>query len=137
MTGKDKKTSIAIEHITQSILILRGQRVLLDSDLTELYGVTTKRFNERVRRNLERFPADFELQLVTSFKVANATLKPGRGQHRNYTPFRIHRTRHHHVGNDSQQSTRRRDERNPAHKTPPSPHFRGYQSVRQILVSSV
>jgi ORF6N domain len=50
-------------QITRSVLILRGHRVLLDAELATLYGVTTKRFNEQVRRNRERFPADFMFQL--------------------------------------------------------------------------
>jgi ORF6N domain len=45
------------------ILLLRGQRVMLDADLAEVYGVTTARLNEQVRRNLGRFPADFMFQL--------------------------------------------------------------------------
>ena len=53
-----------IEHITQSILVLRGHRVLLDTDLADLYGVSTKRFNEQVRRNRERFPEGFMFQLT-------------------------------------------------------------------------
>jgi len=56
---------IAIEAITSRILILRGQRVMLDADLATLYGVTTKRLNEQVRRNLARFPADFMFQLMS------------------------------------------------------------------------
>lgn len=51
------------EHITRSILLLRGQRVILDSDLATLYGVTTKRLNEQVKRNLARFPEDFLFRL--------------------------------------------------------------------------
>ena len=53
-----------VEHIARSILLLRGQKVLLDADLAALYGVTTKRFNEQVRRNRERFPGDFMFQLT-------------------------------------------------------------------------
>ncbi len=49
--------------IEQKILLIRGQKVMLDSDLAALYGVTTKRLNEQVRRNLRRFPADFMYQL--------------------------------------------------------------------------
>ena len=55
----------SIQHIAQSILIIRGQRVLLDSELAALYGVTTKRLNEQVKRNLERFPDDFMFRLET------------------------------------------------------------------------
>ncbi|HEX7499729.1 MAG TPA: ORF6N domain-containing protein, partial [Polyangia bacterium] len=51
------------EHVRTKILILRGQKVLLDRDLADLYGVDTKVLNQAVRRNVERFPADFMLQL--------------------------------------------------------------------------
>jgi hypothetical protein len=47
---------VPAERIAQSILVLRGQRVLLDNDLAALYGVETRRLNEQVRRNTERFP---------------------------------------------------------------------------------
>jgi hypothetical protein len=56
------------------ILLLRGLRVMLDTDLAEVYGVTTKRLNEQVRRNRDRFPADFMFQLSAAEKdevVAN------------------------------------------------------------------
>lgn len=66
---------------------MRGQRVLLDSDLAALYGVPTKRLNEQVRRNVERFPADFMLQLTTTeheaLMLQIATSKPTRGGRRN------------------------------------------------------
>lgn len=79
------------EHIARSILVLRAQRVLLDAELAALYGVTTKRLNEQVRRNRERFPADFRFQLTAAEHAALrsqiATLKPGRGQHRKYLPY--------------------------------------------------
>jgi hypothetical protein len=55
---------VPIEHITQSILILRGHRVLLDSELAALYEVPTKRLNEQVKRNLDRFPEDFMFRLT-------------------------------------------------------------------------
>jgi hypothetical protein len=45
------------------IIEIRGQRVLLDTDLAALYGVTTKRLNEQVRRNADRFPEDFLVEL--------------------------------------------------------------------------
>jgi hypothetical protein len=54
---------VAIEAIASRILILRGQRVMLDADLATLYGVETRRLNEQVRRNQQRFPADFLFQL--------------------------------------------------------------------------
>ncbi len=50
--------------ITSRIRIIRGQKILLDVDLAALYGVETRRLNEQVRRNLERFPADFMFQLT-------------------------------------------------------------------------
>jgi len=65
--------------------------VLLDSELASLYGATTKRFNEQVRRNRKRFPADFMFQLTaeesSSLRSQFATLKAGRGQHRKYLPY--------------------------------------------------
>lgn len=54
---------IPVEHIEKAILLIRGQKVMLDRDLAELYGVSTKRLNEQVKRNLARFPADFMFQL--------------------------------------------------------------------------
>lgn len=83
--------SLPLETITQRILILRGQKVLIDSDLATLYDVPTKRFNEQVKRNLERFPEDFMFQLTEeeydSLRSQFATLKTGRGQHRKYLPY--------------------------------------------------
>lgn len=59
------KTLIAsVEQIESQIFLIRGQKVMLDADLAELYGVETKRFNEQVRRNSERFPEDFMFQLT-------------------------------------------------------------------------
>ena len=54
---------LSIEDIAQRILIVRGRRVLLDTDLAAFYGETTKRFNEQVKRNLKRFPGDFMFRL--------------------------------------------------------------------------
>lgn len=62
------------EEIAQRILVLRGQRVLLDADLARIYGVPTKRLNEQVKRNTRRFPEDFVFQLTREEKsevVAN------------------------------------------------------------------
>lgn len=55
---------VPIETIRAKIYLLRGQKVLLDSDLAALYGVETKRLNEQVRRNSKRFPDDFMFQLT-------------------------------------------------------------------------
>lgn len=60
-----EKTSLAAyEGIQHKILLIRGQRVLLDADLAGLYGVTTKRLNEQVKRNRKRFPEDFTFLLT-------------------------------------------------------------------------
>lgn len=53
----------------ERILTLRGHRVILDADLAELYGVTTKRLNEQVKRNADRFPSDFMFRLTTREKA--------------------------------------------------------------------
>ena len=88
---KNSAALVAIEAISSRILILRGQRTILDADLAALYGVTTKRLNEQVRRNAERFPADFMFQIAPdeseSLRSQFATLKAGRGQHRKYLPY--------------------------------------------------
>jgi hypothetical protein len=55
---------LPLEAITHSILVLRGQKVLLDADLAALYGVQTRRLNEQVRRNQARFPKDFIFELT-------------------------------------------------------------------------
>ncbi|MCC7462225.1 MAG: ORF6N domain-containing protein [Gammaproteobacteria bacterium] len=78
-------------EIAEKIHIVRGQRVLLDSDLAAVYGVKTLRLNEQVRRNARRFPADFILRLtnqeLAGLRSQSAILKGGRGQHRKYPPL--------------------------------------------------
>jgi hypothetical protein len=59
-----RHAAIPAEGIERSILVLRGHKVLLDADLAALYGVTTKRLNEQVKRNRERFPDDFMFRLT-------------------------------------------------------------------------
>src|SRR4030065_1429791 len=87
--AKDKSL-IPVERIERLILLIRGHKVMLDSDLAELYGVTTKRLNEQVRRNLSRFPEDFLFQLTESetqvLRSQFATSKEGRGGRR-YLPY--------------------------------------------------
>ncbi|MBL8520459.1 MAG: ORF6N domain-containing protein [Betaproteobacteria bacterium] len=84
---------IPSDLIAERIFIVRGQKVILDSDLAALYEVPTKRFNEAVRRNSAKFPADFSFQLSDqewrALRSQFATLKPepGRGQHRKYLPY--------------------------------------------------
>ena len=80
----------AVESISLSIASLRGQRVILDADLAALYGVETKRFNEQIKRNLDRFPADFMFQLDAdeheALRSQFATSNAGRGGRR-YRPY--------------------------------------------------
>ena len=80
----NKETSlIQPEQIEQAILLIRGQRVMLDRDLAALYGVETKNLNKAVQRNRDRFPPDFMFQLtadeVDRSRFQIGTLK--RGQH--------------------------------------------------------
>jgi hypothetical protein len=67
VTGQ--KAIIPIGQIEQRILLIRGQRVMLDADLAGLYGTTTKRLNEQVKRNRGRFPEDFMFQLTKKEKA--------------------------------------------------------------------
>jgi DNA-binding transcriptional MerR regulator len=83
---------LASESISLRIALVRGQRVIVDADLATLYGVETKRFNEAVKRNLARFPADFMFQLTgEEFKALRSQFAtsndqgPGRGGRR-YAP---------------------------------------------------
>lgn len=55
---------IQLDQIQNMIYVIRGQKVMLDSDLAKLYGVATKRLNEQVRRNFDRFPEDFMFQIT-------------------------------------------------------------------------
>jgi hypothetical protein len=65
----EKKLIASVEQIESRIFLIRGQKVMLDADLAELYGVETKRLNEQVRRNIERFPVDFMFRLTAEEKV--------------------------------------------------------------------
>ena len=80
---------IPIERIESKILVIRGQKVLLDSDLAELYRVDTGQLKRQVRRNLDRFPDDFMFELTKeeydSLRCQFGTLK--RGKHSKYLPF--------------------------------------------------
>lgn len=83
------KASLAVS-VDSRILVVRQQKVILDTDLAELYDVPVKRLNEQVKRNRERFPSDFMFQLTTedqeSLRSQNATSKSGRGGRR-YAPY--------------------------------------------------
>ena len=64
LTDKKKAPLIPIERIERSILLIRGQKVMLDRDLARLYGVETRALNQAVRRNIDRFPEDFMFRLT-------------------------------------------------------------------------
>ena len=68
MKNDEKKLEPVVENIpiTKQILVIRDKQVMLDRDLATLYGVETKRINEQVKRNKERFPEDFCFQLTAS-----------------------------------------------------------------------
>lgn len=74
--------AFSVADIKKAIFMIRGQKVMLDSDLAMLYEVTTKRLNEQVRRNASRFPADFMFQLdeeeAASLRSQIATSNKGR-----------------------------------------------------------
>ena len=89
---------------------LHEQNVMLDADLAVLYGLSTKRFNEQVRRNHSRFPADFMFQLSgedwESLRSQLATLNAERGRHRKCLPYAF---TEHHGGDDYEFAARHRD----------------------------
>jgi hypothetical protein len=80
---------VPVEIIQSKIYLIRGHKVMLDKELAELYGASTKRLKEQVRRNLKRFPSDFMFELtweeVESLRSQIATLK--RGEHIKYMPY--------------------------------------------------
>jgi hypothetical protein len=74
MAKSKSEGSVPDEIVMTKILLIRGKKVMIDRDLAELYGVSTKRLNEQVKRNIKRFPADFMYQLTEEEKeevVAN------------------------------------------------------------------
>ncbi len=81
-----KHQLVPVEQIEKSILTLRGQRVILDAELARIYGVTTARLNQQVRRNHDRFPADFAHQLtrqeVAILMLQTATSRSAHGGRR-------------------------------------------------------
>jgi len=106
---KNKLMVIPSERVVSKIFLIRSKKVMLDKDLADLYGVETKVLNQAVKRNLERFPADFMFQLnkqeaeiwksqieisnlrhqigTSSLRSQIVTLKNGRGQHIKYLPY--------------------------------------------------
>jgi ORF6N domain-containing protein len=88
----DSALELPVPLIESRILLVRGHKVLLDSDLAEMYGVTTKALNQAVKRNPLRFPEDFMFQMtleegrhLESLRSQSVTLK--RGGHRKYAPY--------------------------------------------------
>lgn len=87
--------TITKENIQDKIFTVRGLQVMLDKDLAELYQVESKRLNEQVKRNVDRFPEHFRFQLTEeefedltdSFRSQIATLEENRGKHRKYLPY--------------------------------------------------
>lgn len=79
------------DNIKDVIYEIRGQKVMLDNDLAEMYEVEVSQLKRQVRRNIDRFPKDFMFELtpeeVSSLRCQNGTLKTGRGQHSKYAPF--------------------------------------------------
>jgi phage regulator Rha-like protein len=89
---KNKQTYLPVEPVEGMILLVRGQKVLLDSDLARIYGVTTKVLNQAVKRNMEKFPADFMFQLTKeeadiSQRLRSQFVTLKRGEHRKYLPY--------------------------------------------------
>jgi ORF6N domain len=86
-----EQSLIPLERIERAILVLRGHKVMPDSDLATLYAVETKVLNQAVSRNIERFPEDFMFQLTEAgaafLRSQTVTLKTGRGEHRKYLPY--------------------------------------------------
>lgn len=82
--------TVPVERIASAIYLIRGEKVMLDSDLAELYGVTTGNLNKAVKRNERRFPEDFMFQLTQDeyeiLKFQTGIAKEGRGGRRN-PPF--------------------------------------------------
>ena len=89
MSSETDITDSKIQALPERILESRGQRVMLDADLADLFGVPTKRFNEQIKRNVERFPEDFMFVLTkqeaTNLRSQFATSSDGHGGRR-YSP---------------------------------------------------
>jgi hypothetical protein len=82
---------VPLERIEKAILLIRGQKVMLDENLAALYEVEVKVLNQAVKRNIRRFPEDFMFQLSAEeadfLRSQNVTLKTSRGKHRKYLPY--------------------------------------------------
>ena len=102
MEGENKNKIVVTDYIEQSIHVIRGQKVMLDMDLANLYGVETRILNQAVKRNFERFPEDFMFQLskeeleywksqyVTTNKISSRSqivILNNRGKNYKYLPY--------------------------------------------------
>ena len=87
VTNRDQL--VAVDNIETLIKVVRGQQVMLDKDLATLYGVETRTLNQAVKRNIQRFPADFRFQLTMEecSKSQIVTLNAGRGQNIKKLPY--------------------------------------------------
>ena len=86
-----RKAIVAAQRIERAILLVRGQKVMLDADLAVLYGVPTGALVQAAKRNRVRFPTDFMFQLTraeaVSLRSQIVNLERGRGKHRKYLPY--------------------------------------------------
>lgn len=91
MTSDNDSTLVPIERINNSIHLVRGQRVIFDRDLAAIYGIETRKLNQAVKRNTDRFPQDFMFQLTPeeaeSSRSRNVILNVTRGQNIKFLPF--------------------------------------------------
>jgi hypothetical protein len=85
----DYNTSVPVQRIERSIFLIRGHKILLDSDLADLYGVKTKYLIQAVKRNIERFPPDFMFQLTNDeFDAMRSQIVTSKGKGgRRYLPY--------------------------------------------------
>ncbi len=88
---KEVVITIPDEIVMNKIYFVRGQKVMVDNDLADLYGVETKVLNQAVKRNSDRFPADFMFELTKQeyefLRSQFVTLENGKGRHRKYLPL--------------------------------------------------
>ena len=84
-----ERLSLSVQKIERLIHVIRNQKVMLDADLAELYGVETRVLKQAVRRNKKRFPSDFLFELTKEenrvLRSQNVTLEPGK--YSKYLPF--------------------------------------------------
>jgi hypothetical protein len=91
MTTSKGTDVVSVEHISQTIHLLRGHRVILDKDLAAIYGVETRALNQAVKRNAERFPQDFRFPLTAEesrgLRSQDVTIGSGSGRHSKYSTY--------------------------------------------------